>query len=90
MRSNFSETEFRNALIGEWESMFENTECENVIYLKFNKQGKISIKIKLDDVVKEYSGDYIVSFIREPVEGNITFAKIDISCSNKKIVMSRV
>ena len=90
LRSNFSETEFKNALIGEWKSVFENEEYENVIYLKFNIQGKSIIKIKKDNVENEYSGDYTVSFIREPAEGYITLAKISISCSDKEIVLSQV
>jgi hypothetical protein len=90
IRSNFSETEFKNALIGEWRSVFENTEYENVIYLKFDSEGKSSIKTKMDNFVYECSGDYIVSFIREPAEGYITLAKISISCSNKEIELSRV
>jgi len=33
LRDNFSETEFKNALIGEWQSVFEIEGNENVIYL---------------------------------------------------------
>lgn len=90
LRSNFSETEFKNALIGEWKSVFENPEYENVIYLKFDIQGKSIIKIKKDSVENEYSGDYNVSFIREPAEGNTTLAKIVFSSSEKNVELSRV
>lgn len=90
LRSNFSETEFKNALIGEWKSVFENKEYKNVVYLSFNIQGKSIMKTKNDNVENGYSGDYKVSFIREPAEGYITLAKISITCSDKEIVLSQV
>ena len=88
--SNFSETEFKNTLIGEWRSVFELAGKENVIYLKFDNQGKSKIIIEKDDVEKEYSGDYSVEFLREPAEEMITLAKITISSSDKQIVLSWV
>jgi hypothetical protein len=90
LRSNFSETEFKNALIGEWRSVFELAGNENVIYLKFDNQGKSRIIIEKDDVEKEYSGDYTVDFLREPAEENTTLAKISISSPYKEIVLSYV
>jgi hypothetical protein len=36
LRSDFSANEFKNAIIGEWKSVFENPEYENVIYLEFD------------------------------------------------------
>jgi len=90
LRSNFSETEFKNALIGEWKSVFESAGNDNVIYLKFDNQGKTKITIEKDGVEKEYSGDYTVDFLREPAEENITLAKITISSFDKEIVLSRV
>ena len=90
LRSNFSETEFKNALIGEWKSVFEHAGYENVIYLKFDNQGKVKITIEKDGVENEYYGDYSVEFLREPAEENITIAKINISSSDKEIVLSQV
>jgi hypothetical protein len=90
LRSNFSETEFKNALIGEWRSVFEDTEYENVIYLKFDDQNKSTIILKKDDIEKEYSGNYVISFIKEPAKGNITIAKIIISSSKREIELSGV
>lgn len=88
--SNFSETEFKNALIGEWKSVFEFVEYENVICLKFDNQGKAKITIEKDSVENEYSGDYTVDFLHEPAEENTTLAKISISSSYKEIVLSYV
>ena len=90
LRSNFSETEFKNALIGEWRSVFELEGNENVIYLKFDNQDKARIIIEKDGIEKEYSGDYSVSFMLEPAEENTTLAKISISSSDKEIVLSQV
>ena len=90
LRDNFSETEFKNALIGEWRSVFELAGKENVIYLKFDNQGKARIIIEKDSVEKEYSGDYTVDFLREPAEEMMTIARIIISSSDKEIVLSWV
>jgi hypothetical protein len=90
LRSDFSAIEFKKALLGEWKSVFENTEYENVMYLKFEDNNTLRIILKKDDVEKEYLGDYVVSFIREPAEGFATLAKITISSSDREIVLSRV
>lgn len=89
LRFNFSETEFNNVLIGEWQSVFENAGKENVIYLKFDNQGKAEITIDKDGVEQEYSGDFMVDFMQEPAEENTTQAIIIISSSTKDIVLSR-
>jgi hypothetical protein len=90
LRSDFSAPEFKKAIIGEWKSVFENAEYENVIYLKFDDQNNSKIILKKDDVEKEYSGIYEVSFIHEPAEGNTTLANITISSSDREIILSRV
>ncbi len=90
LRSDFSATEFKDAIIGEWKSVFENPEYENVIYLEFDDQNKSRIILKKDDVEKKYSGNYVVTFMREPAEGNATFAKIVILSSEKNVELSRV
>jgi len=90
LRSDFSAPEFKKAILGEWKSVFENTGYENVSYLKFDDQNNSRIILKKDDVEKEYSGDYTVSFIREPAEGYATLAKITISSLDRVIVLSQV
>ena len=90
LRDNLSSTEFTNAIIGEWQSVFENEAHENVIYLKLDKQGKAKITIVKDGAETEYSGDYTVGFMREPSEGSVTLANINISTSGNEIVLSRV
>jgi hypothetical protein len=90
LRSDFSANEFKNAIIGEWKSVFENPEYENVIYLEFDDQNNSRIILKKDDIEKKYSGNYVVTFMREPAEGNTTLAKIVISSSEKNVELSRV
>jgi hypothetical protein len=90
LRDDLSASEFKNALIGKWQSVFELEGWENVTYLKLDNQGKAGIILEKDGVSQEYSGDYTVDFIYEPMPENVTLAEITISGPEKEIVLSRV
>ena len=90
LKENFSADEFKEALIGKWQSVFENDGKENVIYLELNDKNEAKITLDKDNVSNDYQGDYVVDFIRQPMEGYVTLGEITISTQNKIIKLSRV
>ena len=91
LRSDFSESEFKNAIIGKWKSVYEITGEENVIYLELSEQGKVELILEKNSVRKEFVGNYSVDFLRPPSEGKVTFAELTITTSNgDMIILSRV
>lgn len=90
LRSDFTESEFKDAIIGKWQSVFEKTGEENVKYLEFINQSKVRIILTKENINNEYNGNYSVSFHRPPMNGQDTFAEIIISTLSKEIVLSHV
>lgn len=90
LRSDFSEFEFNQALIGEWESVYDVPSAENVQYLKLTEQGKATLILKKENTETEYKGNYTTDFLRPPTEGMVTFAELTISTSTDTIILSRL
>ncbi len=90
LTEDFNADEFKEALIGKWQSVFEHSEYENVIYLELNADGEAKITLDKDNVSNDYRGDYTIDFTRQPMEGNVTLGEITISTQNKIIKLSRV
>ncbi|MFA9391505.1 MAG: hypothetical protein ACERKD_16970 [Prolixibacteraceae bacterium] len=90
LKENFSDSEFKEAIIGKWQSIFEHEGQENVIYLELSNQNKAKITIEKESKQNKYEGDYKVSYLRPPDEGMVTLAEITILTSNDTLVLSRV
>lgn len=90
LREGLSESEFRAAILGKWESVFEHPGKQNVAYLELTCQGKAKITITHDGNKKEYKGGYSITFLRPPTEGMVTLAELTIKTSNENIILSRV
>jgi hypothetical protein len=90
LKENFSADEFKEAIIGKWQSVFEHAGKENVIYLELNDKNEAKITLKKDNASNNYQGDYIVDFSRQPMEDYLTLGEITISTQNKIIKLSRV
>jgi hypothetical protein len=89
LRSDFLEDEFKSAILGKWESVFKHIDKENVIQLKLNNQGIVCLTLEKNEVLRNYDGNYIVTFLRPPSEEMVTFAQIKIQASDT-IILSRV
>ncbi len=90
LREDFSESEFKEAIIGKWESVFEIPGKQNIGYLELTRQGNAKIIIKQDGNKKEHKGSYSLTFLRPPMEGNVTLAELTIITSKESIILSRV
>ena len=90
LREDFNAEEFKEAIIGKWQSVFEQSGFENVIYLELNANGNAKITLDKDSVSNDYQGDYTIDFTRQPMKGSVTFGEITISTQNKIIKLSRV
>jgi uncharacterized membrane protein len=90
LRNNFSEAEFKQAIIGEWKSVFENTGEENVISLSLTDKNNATITISKEGSEKTYNGTYSVSFLSPSSPERITFGEITIKTTSTDIVLSRV
>ena len=71
-----SSADFKEAVIGKWNSVFEHQGKENVNYLELTKQGKALVKIRKENTEKTYGGDYEVVFSRPPDEEKKTIASV--------------
>lgn len=90
LREDLTEEEFRQAILGEWQSVYEIEGAGNVTYLNLGRENDIDITICKNSVEKKFSGEYSLSFMRTPVLGTVTLAEIDIQASDTLIVLSRI
>ena len=90
LRDNFTEAEFKQAIIGEWQSVYEHTGEENVIFLALTDKKNATITISKESSEKTYSGTYTVSFLRPPSSEELTLAQITLKTTLSDIVLSRV
>ncbi len=90
LRDNFTEVEFKQAIIGEWQSVFQTTGQENVLYLALTDKNNATITISKEGSEKTYSGTYTVSFLRPPSPEEMTLAQITLKITSSDIVLSRV
>ena len=89
-RSNFSSSEFKEAIIGKWISVFEHQGKENVEYLELSRYGKAIVMIKKDINGKTHTGDYSIHFSRPPRADFVTLAELTIKTSKGDILLSRI
>ncbi len=90
-RSDLSASDFKEAIIGKWKSVFEAPPGkENIEYLELSRTGKAKIVIKKNGDRKTIAGDYSINFPRPPVKGSVTLAELIIEKSNGNIILSRV
>lgn len=90
LRDNFTEAEFKQAIIGEWQSVYEHTGEENVLFLALTDKNNAKVIISKEGSEKTYSGNYSVSFLRPPSSEEITLGEITIKTTSSDIVLSRV
>lgn len=90
LREDLNEGEFKQAILGEWQSVYEIDGEENVTYLNLGKEKNVNITLRKNSTEEEFSGVYTLSYMRTPVPGTVTMAKIDIQASDTLIVLSRV
>ena len=90
LKEDFNADEFKEAIIGKWQSVFEHSEYDNVIYLELNANSEAKITLDKDNVRNDYQGNYAIDFIRQPIEGNVTLGEITITTQNKTIKLLRV
>lgn len=90
LRDNFTEAEFKQAIIGEWQSVYQMTGQENVLYLALTDKNNATVTISKEGSEKTYSGTYSVSFLRPPSSEEVTLGYITIKTTSSDIVLSRV
>lgn len=90
LKDNFSEQEFKNALVGVWQSAFEVAGQKNIKCLQINRDGKAKATISNQGETELYEGNYTVSFLRPPSAGEITLAKITIKAASGNLILSFV
>lgn len=90
LRDDLTEEEFKQAILGEWQSVFELEGAENVVYLNLGQGNEVDITLWKNSVEKEFSGEYSLSFMRTPVLGVVTLAEMDIQAFDTLIVLSRI
>lgn len=90
LKENFSETEFKQAIIGKWKSVWKYPKKKNVSYLELNQNGKVKIIIEENGNLQEIKGTYNISFLRTPVKSMITLTKLTITTPEGNIILSRV
>jgi len=90
LREGLSASEFKEAIIGKWQSVYEIPGKQNIEYLELTRQGNAKIIIKSDGNKKEYKGGYSITFLRPPTEGMVTLAELTIKTSKENITLSWV
>jgi len=75
LRSDFSESEFQNAIIGTWNSVYEKEGEANVIFLSINKEGKATLSIEENGISDDFEGNLMIEFLRPTSTGIVTLAK---------------
>ena len=90
LREDFSEAEFKEAIIGKWQSVYEKPGQENVEYLELGQQGNAKAIIVQNDSRREFEGNYAVSFLRPPTKEVVTFAELTISMPGGDLKLSKV
>lgn len=84
-----SASEFKDAIIGIWKSVYIHKGSENVERLEVFPFGIARVFIN-DGLRVEVTGKYEIDFLRPPAEGNITIAEMTITSDNDQIVLSRM
>ena len=90
LKDDLSETEFKKAIVGKWESVFEAQGKKSIEYLELNQEGDAKIIIKIDGNKKEYDGNYSITYLRTPAEGMVTLAELTIKTDKESIILSRM
>jgi len=90
LREDLSEAEFKKAIIGNWQSVYETPGKEIVDYLELDLQGNAKIIIKQAGNKREYQGNYRIIFLRPPTKGMVTLAELTIQTSGENIILSQV
>ncbi|HAH23734.1 MAG TPA: hypothetical protein DCL77_08250 [Prolixibacteraceae bacterium] len=90
LKDNFSELEFKEAIVGVWRSVFELEGERNIECLELNGQGKAKVTIVKQGVKEVFEGSYNVSFLRPVTDFEITFGEITITGENGNLVLSRI
>jgi hypothetical protein len=90
LRSDFTETEFKAAIVGKWQSVYELAENKNVIFLKFYEQNNVKVTTKKNDAKEDFDGSYSVEFLRPASKGIVTWAKITIKTTTGELILPRV
>ena len=90
LRDNFTEAEFKQAIIGEWQSVYQLTEQENVLCLTLTDKNNATIILSKEGNEKTYSGTYNVSFLRPPSSEEMTLGQITIKTTSSDIALKRV
>ena len=85
-REDLSESEFKEAIIGKWESVYETPGKANVDYLELTNYNNAKIIIKQDSSKKEYNGSYSIIFLRSPSEDMVTLAELTLKTSEENII----
>jgi len=89
IKDDLSESDFKKALIGKWESVYQREGHENVERLEVFPFGIANVIINNGLKVK-VTGKYEIYFLRPPAEGNVTIAEMTITSDNTQIKLSRM
>ncbi|MEN8251866.1 MAG: hypothetical protein ABFS32_23295 [Bacteroidota bacterium] len=90
LRSDFSEAEFENAIIGIWNSVYIKEGEANVVFLCITEEKTATLTIEESMVTDTHEGNVTIEFLRPTSPGVITLAKLIITTHNGEIVLSRV
>jgi hypothetical protein len=90
LREDLSESEFKKAIIGQWQSVFEKPGVENVKYLEISENGRVKLIIRQDEVEKNYEGTCQVNFMRPSMEQMVTLAEFMITTPDTNMRLSRI
>ena len=91
LQQSFSASEFKEAVIGKWMSVFEYQGRENVEYLELSRTGQALIIIKKESDRETFGGDYTIHFPYPIGEGILTEATITITnYKGPTIILSNV
>ena len=91
LKSNFTTSDFRSAVIGKWKSVFTYESRQNIQNIELTSDGHAKVVIVQGNKSQSYSGPYVISFDRKPNTESVTFATITIfQDKSNPIILSRV
>jgi hypothetical protein len=88
LREDLSKSEFKEAIIGKWKSIFETPEKATVERIELDSQQNAIVVIKHNENSDEYKGTYQLTFFRPPEKGNVTLAEITIEAPERTISLN--
>ena len=88
-RGYLSASDFKEAIIGKWRSVYQKEGYENIKYLEINSYEDAKIIIKNGARV-EVEGKYKIHFLRPPTKEMVTFAEMTIKSDNVEIKLSQM